>query len=149
MRYEADFVVVGAGSAGCAVARRLIDETDATVLVLEAGESDLGIAAISEPERWVENFGTPQDWNYGYAPTPRVDNRSIPLPRGKVLGGSSSINAMLWVRGNRDDFDGWAAMGNEGWDYDSLLPLFKKAEDWEGGENPLRGAGGPVRVERP
>ncbi len=149
MRYEADFVVVGAGSAGCAVARRLIDETDATVLVLEAGESDLGIAAISDPERWVENFGTPQDWNYSYAPTPRVDNRPIPLPRGKVLGGSSSINAMLWVRGNRDDFDGWAAMGNEGWDYDSLLPLFKKAEDWEGGETHLRGAGGPVCVERP
>jgi choline dehydrogenase-like flavoprotein len=149
MRYEADFVVVGAGSAGCAVARRLIDETDATVLVLEAGESDLGIAAISNPERWIENLGTSRDWNYSYAPTPRIDNRSIPLARGKVLGGSSSINAMLWTRGNRNDYDGWAAMGNEGWDYESLLPLFKKAEDWEGGETPLRGAGGPVRVERP
>jgi choline dehydrogenase len=149
MRYEADFVVVGAGSAGCAVARRLLDETDATVLVLEAGESDLGIETISDPARWIENLGARHDWNYYYAPTSRIDNRVIPLPRGKVLGGSSSINAMLWARGNRDVFDGWAAMGNEGWDYDSLLPLFKKSEDWEGGETALRGAGGPVRVERP
>src|SRR5262245_37470019 len=143
-----DYVIVGAGSAGCVVARRLLDGTTATVLLLEAGGSDEGVNSISNPPQWVENIGSPYDWAYRYEPSPHVDHRSIPLALGKVLGGSGSINAMAWARGHRADYDAWAAAGNAGWDFDSVLPLFKKSEDWEGGPNAFHGAGGPIRVER-
>jgi choline dehydrogenase len=143
-----DYVIVGAGSAGCVVARRLVDSTDATVLLLEAGGSDEGVASISSPPQWLENIGSRYDWAYRYEPSPHVAHRSIPLPLGKVLGGSGSINAMYWARGNRADYDAWAEAGNAGWDFHSVLPLFKKSEDWEGGASALRGAGGPIRVER-
>lgn len=143
-----DYVIVGAGSAGCVVARRLIDGTDATVLLLEAGGSDEGVKSISNPPQWVENIGSQYDWNYSYEPSPYVDHRSIHLALGKVLGGGGSINALAWARGNRADFDSWAAAGNAGWDFNSVLPLFKKSEDWEDGPSAFRGAGGPVRIER-
>ena len=143
-----DYVIVGAGSAGCVVARRLLDGTDATVLLLEAGGSDEGVKSISNPPQWVENIGSPYDWAYRYEPSPHVDGRSIPLALGKVLGGSGSINGMIWARGNRADYDGWAEAGNAGWDFHSVLPLFKKSEDWEDGASEFRGAGGPIRVER-
>src|SRR5262245_24112180 len=93
-----DYVIIGAGSAGCVVARRLIDGTDATVLLLEAGGPGEGAASLSIPPRWIENFGSRYDWAYGYAPSPHVDGRSIPLALGKVLGGSGSINGMAWNR---------------------------------------------------
>src|SRR6516225_8720952 len=141
------YVIVGAGSAGCVVARRLVDATDATVLLLEAGRSGEG-SSLSNPPQWVENIGSAYDWAYRYEPSPHVAGRSIPLPLGKVLGGSGSINGMVWVRGHRADYDGWAAAGNTGWDFNSVLPLFKKSEDWEGGGSEFRGAGGPIRVER-
>ena len=143
-----DYVIVGAGSAGCVVARRLVEGTEATVLVLEAGGTDEGIASIESPQRWTENLVSPHAWAYTCEPSPHLDHRSLPMPRGKVLGGSGSINAMLWAHGNRADYDGWADAGNEGWDFESVLPLFKKSEDWEDGENAFRGAGGPMRVER-
>ena len=143
-----DYVIVGAGSAGCVIARRLIENTDATVLLLEAGGSDGGITSISDPSQWVNNIGSQYDWTYSYEPSPHTNNRSILLSRGKVLGGSGSINALVWARGNRADYDGWAGAGNAGWDYDSILPLFKKSEDWEDGASQFRGAGGPVRIER-
>lgn len=143
-----DYVIVGAGSAGCVIARRLIDETDAKVLLLEAGGSDERIASIAEPPRWVENIGAAHDWNYAYAPSRHTDQRSIFLSRGKVLGGSGSTNALVWIRGNRVDFDGWAAAGNRGWEYESVLPLFKRSEDWEDGANEFRGSGGPLHIER-
>jgi len=143
-----DYVIVGAGSAGCVVARRLVDGTDATVLLLEAGGSDEGVQSISNPPQWAENLGSRYDWAYRYEPSPHVDGRSIPLALGKVLGGSGSINAMTWARGNRADYDGWAQAGNAGWDFHSVLPLFKKSEDWEDGASEFRGAGGPIRVER-
>src|SRR5882672_9320852 len=95
-----DYVIVGAGSAGCVVARRLIEDTDATVLVLEAGLSPEGVKSISEPDLWPDNFGSQYDWDYVYAPNPSTDNRTIRQARGKVLGGSSSINALAWARGN-------------------------------------------------
>jgi choline dehydrogenase len=141
------YVIVGAGSAGCVVARRLLDGTDATVLLLEAGGPGEG-SSLSNPPQWVENIGSPYDWAYHYEPSPRVAHRSIPLALGKVLGGSGSINAMVWTRGHRADHDGWAEAGNAGWDFHSVLPLFKKSEDWEGGGSEFRGAGGPIRVER-
>lgn len=143
-----DYVIVGAGSAGCVVARRLLDGTDATVLLLEAGGSDEGVKSISNPPRWVENLGSPYDWAYRYEPSPHVDHRSIPLALGKVLGGSGSINGMVWARGNRAVYDAWAEAGNAGWDFHSVLPLFKKSEDWEDGGSEFRGAGGPIHVER-
>jgi len=143
-----DYIIVGAGSAGCVVARRLLDGADATVLLLEAGGSDEGVNSISNPPQWVENIGSPYDWAYRYEPSPHVDGRAIHLALGKVLGGSGSINAMTWARGHRADYDAWAKAGNAGWDFDSVLPLFKKSEDWEGGESAIHGAGGPIRVER-
>jgi choline dehydrogenase len=143
-----DYVIVGAGSAGCVVARRLLDGTDATVLLLEAGGSGEGVKTLSSPPQWVENIGSRYDWAYSYEPSPHVDHRSIPLALGKVLGGSGSINAMAWLRGNRADYDAWAEAGNAGWDFHSVLPLFKQSEDWEGGASAFRGAGGPIRVER-
>jgi len=143
-----DYVIVGAGSAGCVIARRLLENTDATVLVLEAGGSDEGVASLSNPSRWVENIGSQYDWTYFYDSSPRVENRSILLARGKVLGGSGSTNALVWARGNRADYDGWAQAGNSGWDYESVLPFFKRSEDWEDGANEFRGGGGPIRIER-
>jgi choline dehydrogenase len=142
-----DYVIVGAGSAGCVVARRLVDGSDATILVLEAGGAGEG-PSLSNPPQWVENIGSRYDWAYHYEPSPHVAGRSIALPLGKVLGGSGSINAMVWTRGHRADYDGWAQAGNAGWDFHSVLPLFKKSEDWEGGASAFRGAGGPIRVER-
>lgn len=144
-----DYIVVGAGSGGCVVARRLVDNTDAQVLVLEAGESDEGIDMIANPLRWLENIGSAHDYLYHYQPTPYLNNRTIYVPRGKVLGGSSSINAMVWARGNQSDYDNWAAAGNTGWDYHSVLPLFKKVEDWQGGETDFHGSGGPIHVQSP
>src|SRR5262245_28735575 len=143
-----DYVIVGAGSAGCVVAGRLVEGTEATVLVLEAGGPDEGAASIANPPQWIENLGSRFDWAYTCAPNPHLDHRSIPMARGKVLGGCGSINAMIWTRGNRADYDGWSQAGNAGWDFESVLPLFKKSEDWEDGANEFRGAGGPIRVER-
>src|SRR5262245_3746167 len=143
-----DYVVVGAGSAGCVIARRLLDGANATVLVLEAGESDEGVQSITNPSQWVENLGSRYDWAYRYEPSSHVDQRSIPLALGKVLGGSGSINAMTWARGHRADYDAWGQAGNAGWDFNSILPLFKQTEDWEDGASEFRGAGGPIRVER-
>jgi choline dehydrogenase len=143
-----DYVIVGAGSAGCVVARRLVEGTEATVLVLEAGGPDEGAASIANPSRWIENIGSRFDWAYTCAPNPHLDHRSLPMARGKVLGGCGSINAMVWTRGHRADYDGWSQAGNVGWDFESVLPLFKASEDWEDGANAFRGAGGPMRVER-
>jgi choline dehydrogenase len=143
-----DYVIVGAGSAGCVVARRLLDGTDATVVLLEAGGPGEDVASLSNPPQWVENIGSRYDWAYHYDPSPHVADRSIPLALGKLLGGSGSINAMVWTRGHRADYDGWAEAGNPFWDFISVLPLFKMSEDWEGGASAFRGAGGPIRVER-
>lgn len=145
----ADYVVVGGGTAGCVLARRLLERTDGTVLLLEAGGDPDGIDTVSAPHRWVENIGAAHDWGYTYAPTGHVAGRTLFLSRGKVLGGSGSTNALVWVRGHRADYDGWAAGGARGWDHASVLPHFRDCEDWEDGASEQRGAGGPVRVERP
>jgi choline dehydrogenase len=143
-----DYIIVGAGSAGCVVTRRIIDGTEAKVLLLEAGGDNAGIASLVNTLQWPVNKGSAYDYAYHYEPTPFANNKIVPLPRGKVIGGSGSINVMVWARGNKYDYDKWAAAGNKGWDYQSVLPLFKKIEDWEDGETDFHGAGGPIRIER-
>ncbi|HTV35023.1 MAG TPA: GMC family oxidoreductase N-terminal domain-containing protein [Xanthobacteraceae bacterium] len=146
---EYDYVVVGGGSGGAVVARRLAERSDASVLLIEAGPSDVGVSAIDDAANWTALLRGEYDWGYDYAPTPHVNGRTIGIPRGRVLGGSSSINAMIWYRGHPSDYDGWAAAGATGWNFSAVLPYFKRAEDWEGGANTWRGAGGPLRIERP
>ncbi|KQO73590.1 GMC family oxidoreductase N-terminal domain-containing protein [Methylobacterium sp. Leaf89] len=143
-----DVVVAGAGTGGCVVAGRLA-EAGLAVLLVEAGPPDTADPAIADAGAWVGLLGGPNDWGYAYAPAPAVGGRTIAIPRGRVLGGSSSINAMLWNRGHPSDYDGWAAAGATGWDFAAVLPYFRRAEDWEHGETLLRGAGGPLRIETP
>ncbi|WP_375465489.1 GMC family oxidoreductase [uncultured Methylobacterium sp.] len=143
-----DHVVVGAGTGGCVVAGRLA-QGGARVLLVEAGPRDDAHPAIADAGAWVSLLGGPCDWGHAYAPGPHIGGRVIPIPRGRVLGGSSSINAMLWNRGHPSDYDAWARAGATGWDFAAVLPYFRRAEDWEGGETPLRGAGGPLRIETP
>jgi choline dehydrogenase-like flavoprotein len=126
-----DYIVVGAGSGGCAVARRLVDGSDATVLLIEAGGAGIGIPEIDNPASWVSLGRSAYDWGYDYAPNERVNGRTIGIPRGKVLGGCSSINAMMWYRGSPLDYDGWDAGGADGWAFKDVLPCFKRCEDWE------------------
>ncbi|MCX5516281.1 glucose-methanol-choline oxidoreductase [Kaistia algarum] len=143
-----DFIVVGGGSGGSVMARRLADGSDATVLLIEAGPLDLGLEAIDDPTKWVSLTRGPYDWGYDYTPTPHVNGRTIGIPRGRVLGGSSSINAMMWYRGHPSDYDAWEAAGATGWNFASCLPYFKRCEDWVDGETEFRGVGGPLRIER-
>lgn len=142
-----DYVVVGAGSGGAAVTRRLVD-AGADVLLIEAGPPGIGIAEIDDPTKWVSLGRSAYDWGYDYAPTSHVDGRTIGIPRGKLLGGSSAINAMMWYRGHPADYDAWEASGAKGWGFADVLPYFKRCEDWQGGADQWRGAGGPLRIER-
>jgi choline dehydrogenase len=147
----ADYVVVGAGSAGCIVARRLA-ESGASVVLLEAGGSDKS-RIIRKPGLVAVMHSVPEvkkrfDWGYYSTPQDNARGRSIPQVRGKVLGGSSSINGMIFVRGNRQNFDDWAADGCPGWSYDDVLPSYKRLENWEDGPTDFRGSGGPVQVTR-
>ncbi len=144
---EADYIVVGAGSAGCVVAARL-SETGARVILLEAGPKDT-LPWIHIPAGMLKLLHHPVvNWNYSAEGTEGSGGRRIHWPRGKTLGGSSSINGMLYVRGNPADFDGWAQMGCRGWSFDDVLPYFKKSEDYrQGGDPEMRGKGGPLKVE--
>lgn len=151
MADEADYIVVGAGSAGCIVASRLA-ESGARVVLLEAGPRDRS-PFVRVPGLITIMHSVPQvkkrfDWGYYTVPQTHAMDRRIPTTRGKVLGGSSSVNGMLFVRGHRSNYDEWAADGCTGWSYADVLPSFKRLEDWEGGANELRGAGGPIRVSR-
>ena len=140
-----DVVIVGAGSAGCAVARRLADATDATVLLVEAGSARYDAPALRDPTGWIPLAGGPFDWGHSFAPNPLLGGRRIPIPRGKVLGGSSAINAMMWYRGHPDDYDRW---GLPGWAWADCLPAFRACETWEDGPSALRGGDGPLRITR-
>ena len=137
-----DYVIVGAGSAGCVLAARLSEDPDVSVLLLEAGPPDIN-ENIHVPLGYLQLAGTEVDWDYFTAPEPNCDGRRIPLPRGKVLGGSSSVNAMVYIRGNRRDYDEWEASG---WAWDDLFPYFLKSEDNERGASEWHGVGGPLPV---
>jgi choline dehydrogenase len=141
-----DFIVVGSGSAGSVVAERLSASGRFSVLVLEAGGTDRRFY-FQMPLGYGKTFFDPAvNWNYKTEPDPGLAGNADHWPRGKLLGGSSSINAMVWVRGQREDYDAWAAAGNPGWGFDDLLPLFKAIEHNEAGADEWRGVGGPLHV---
>jgi choline dehydrogenase-like flavoprotein len=144
MHSNYDFIVIGAGSAGCVLANRLSEDRDATVLLLEAGGRDrdpLIHIPIGIGKLWQERL---HDWGYSTEPQAQLDGRRLELARGKVLGGCSSINALVYLRGDRGDYDRWARSGAAGWSYAEVLPYFKRAEAWCGGEDAYRGGSGPL-----
>ena len=140
-----DYVIVGAGSAGCVLAARLSEDPDVSVLVIEAGPPD-DKENIRIPAAFGSLLKTDVDWDYATMPEPGCNSRMMYMPRGKTLGGSSSINAMVYIRGARADYDGWRDLGNPGWGYDEVLPYFKRSEDNERGESHYHGVGGPLSV---
>lgn len=142
-----DYIIVGAGSAGCVLAHRLAEDPDVTVLILEAGGWDRD-PWIHIPLGWGKILvNRLHDWGYFCEPEPSVGGRSVECARGKVVGGCSSTNAMAYVRGNRGDFDRWAANGAKGWGFADVLPYFKKQERWEGGSDSFRGGDGPLGTQ--
>ncbi|MCB0642473.1 MAG: GMC family oxidoreductase N-terminal domain-containing protein [Phaeodactylibacter sp.] len=145
MPQEFDYIVIGAGSAGCVLANRLSANSKNTVLLLEAGGMD-GQSNIKVPAALPKNFRTAVDWNFDSLPQPHMHNRPMFQPRGKVLGGSSSINAMIYIRGHRADYDHWANLGNPGWTYEEVLPYFKKSEQNLGIQDAFHGQTGTLYI---
>jgi choline dehydrogenase len=141
-----DYIVVGGGASGCVIAGEL-SKTGADVLVVESGGAD-DAPTIGNPSIWFYNVGGPLDWNRPIAPAPQLNNRKFNMALGHVLGGGSSINAMVWSRGLASDYDAWERNGASGWSFKDVLPTFKAQEDWEGGANEWRGAGGPIHVRK-
>src|SRR4051812_2334590 len=148
VRMQADYVIVGAGSAGCVLANRLTEDPSVRVILVEAGGRDWN-PLIHIPVGFMKLLDHPTlTWGFKAEPDPGTAGRAIPYPRGRVLGGSSSINGMIYVRGQPEDFDHWAQLGNRGWSWEDLLPFFRKAENWEGEADEVHGKGGPLFTSR-
>jgi choline dehydrogenase len=148
LKAQYDFIVCGSGSSGSVVARRLAENPDVSVLLLEAGGSD-DVPSVMEASQWPLNLGSERDWDFRSEPNPHLNGRSIPLNMGKVLGGGSSINVMAWARGHKNDWNFFAAeTGDAAWSYESVLDIYRRIEDWHGAPDPkYRGTGGPVFVQ--
>ena len=145
MNKNYDYIIVGAGSAGCAVANRLSENSENRVLLIEAGRASHPVTRL--PASFALLIDNPlANWRYRSEPEESTGNRAIPIPRGKLLGGSSAINGLVYVRGNKLDYDTWAQMGNTGWSYDDVLPFFKKMENYQGELTEVRGGDGPLKV---
>jgi choline dehydrogenase len=145
MKKDFDYIVVGAGSAGCAVANRLSKNPENKVLLIEAGRASHPVTRL--PASFALLIDNPlANWRYRSEPEESTGNRAIPIPRGKLLGGSSAINGLVYVRGNKLDYDTWAQMGNTGWSYDDVLPFFKKMESYQGELTEVRGGDGPLKI---
>ncbi len=139
-----DYIIIGAGSAGCVLANRLSEDPACRVLVLEYGGSDKSIFIQMPTALSIPMNGTKYNWKYMTQPEPGLDGRRVHCPRGKVLGGSSSINGLVYMRGHAQDFDEWESLGARGWGYANCLPYFQRAEAWKGGPDAYRGAEGPL-----
>jgi choline dehydrogenase-like flavoprotein len=148
LKPQYDFIVCGSGSSGSVLARRLAENADVSVLLLEAGGDD-DMPEVMEAGQWPLNLGSERDWSFRAEPSRHVNGRSVPLSMGKVLGGGSSINVMVWARGHKSDWDYFALeAGDPAWSYDSVLTIYRRIEDWHGPSDPkYRGTGGPVFVE--
>src|SRR6202162_3227520 len=146
-REQYDFIVVGAGAAGSVLAAEL-SASGAHVLVIESGGPD-DAPTIANPSVWFYNVGGPLDYHLPVTPSPRLNNRKFNMALGHVLGGGTSINAVVWMRGMQRGYDGWSENAAKGWAFAAVLPVFKKQEDWEGGANEWRGSGGPIHIRRP
>src|SRR5262245_8971565 len=148
LKSQYDFIVCGSGSSGSVVARRLAENPDVSVLLLEAGGDD-DVPSVTESLRWHENLGTERDWNFISQPNRHLNGRRFPLNMGKVLGGGSSINVMAWARGHKHDWDVFASeFGGTAWNYESVLEIYRRIEDWQGLPDPTRrGAGGLLFVQ--
>jgi len=148
LRPHYDFIVCGAGSSGSVVARRLAENSDVSVLLLEAGGSD-DVPNVIEAVQWPLNLGSERNWGFVGQPSPYLNGRSIPLAMGKVLGGGSSVNAMAWAHGHKNDWDFYASEADDpAWSYESVQEIYKRIEDWHGApDSKYRGTGGPVFVQ--
>src|SRR5215470_15144064 len=148
LKSQYDFIVCGSGSSGSVVAGRLAENADVSVLLLEAGGDD-DVPGVTDARQWVTNIGSERYWQFQAEPNPHLNGRAIPLGMGKALGGGSSINAMIWARGHKSDWDFFASeAGDSAWGYESVLDIYRRIEDWQGAPDPRhRGTGGPVFVQ--